>query len=64
METEKKIKIPDEIKKFFSQEYISITSALELFESNNPETKQFFDEILPIFKEWVIKNFPIAKMFF
>lgn len=58
----KKVKIPKEIKELFNQEYLDLNQVSKLFFSNNIETKNFFEEIIPIIKEFLKHEFPIINM--
>lgn len=57
------IKIPIEIKHLFNQEYLDLDLALKIFRSENPETKKFFNDLMPLLKEFLKKEFPIINMF-
>lgn len=56
------IKIPVEIKHLFNQEYFDFQLAGQIIKSDNPEVKQFFDKLIPLVKEFLLKNFPILKL--
>lgn len=57
------IKIPIEIKHLFNQEYFDMELALKIFKSENKETKEFFEKLMPLVKEFLKKEFPIINMF-
>lgn len=57
-----KIKIPIEIKHLFNQDYFDFDLAKKIIESENTEVKKFFEQLIPLVKSYLEKNFPIIKM--
>lgn len=56
------LKIPVEIKHLFNQDYFDFELAKKIMLNQSPEVKVFFENLMPLVKEFLFNNFPVLKL--